>query len=348
MGVVYKARDRRGGVVAVKTLARLDPARLMYLKREFSELADLRHENLVTVYEQIAEGENWFCVMEYVDGVHFLDFVRGGSGSADTDTVDVRDNPRLRPAFAQLAAGIRVLHSAGKLHRDIKSTNALVTAAGRVKLLDFGLVTDIEPDREPSGTVGTFDYMSPEQLGGHPLTEPSDWYSFGTLLYAALCGRLPFVGNWSSIVRAKEAGPPPRPSEFAPASRSTSKRCAWNCSRSPLRRGQAATRSSGASAGWSRRRDRPLTTVPRCSAVTRTSPCCAPRPPTCAAPAARWSWRCTARPGWARRRWSNDSCKTSATPATRSFSPGGASSRVRCRTRPSTASSTRCCGTCGG
>ncbi len=207
MGVVYKARDPRGGVVAVKTLTHLDPSRLAYLKREFAALAGLRHENLVTVYAQIAEGANWFCVMEYVEGVHFLEHVRR----------DGRPDPaRLRPALAQLASALHALHRAGKLHRDIKSSNALATADGRVKLLDFGLVADIEHDRErASGPVGTIDYMSPEQFGADSLTPASDWYSFGTLLYAALCGRLPFTGHALAVMRAKEATAPPRPSAFA-------------------------------------------------------------------------------------------------------------------------------------
>ena len=203
MGVVYKARDPRGGVVAVKTLTHLDPARLAYLKREFAAVAGIRNENLVTVYSQIAEGANWFCVMEYVDGVHFLDHVRP-------------DPARLRPALVQFASALQALHRAGKLHRDVKSSNALVTADGRVKLLDFGLVADIEHDRErASGPVGTIDYMSPEQFGAAALTPASDWYSFGTLLYAALSGRLPFTGHALAVMRAKETTAPPRPSAFA-------------------------------------------------------------------------------------------------------------------------------------
>ncbi len=209
MGVVYKARDPRGGVVAVKTLTHLDPARLAYLKREFAALAGLRHENLVTVYAQIAEGANWYCVMELVEGVHFLEYVRGGGG------IDA-DNARLRSVFAQLAAALHTLHRAGKLHRDVKSSNALVTADGRVKLLDFGLVADLGGDRDrPSGPVGTVDYMSPEQFGTGALSPASDWYSFGTLLFAALCGRLPFAGHALAVMRAKEASAPPRPSTYA-------------------------------------------------------------------------------------------------------------------------------------
>jgi hypothetical protein len=218
MGVVYLARDEKGQTVAVKTLARLDPARLDYLKREFTALADLRHENLVTIYRQVADGTNWFCVMEYVEGRHLLPSLRDQPAAGDDPTTPIGPpNPaRLRSAFAQLAAGIHALHGANMLHRDIKSSNVKVDRAGRVKLLDFGLVAEIDRTRDrASGPVGTVDHMSPEQLDNRPLTPASDWYSFGVILYAALGGQVPFSGSIPEIMRQKERVPP-RPSELVP------------------------------------------------------------------------------------------------------------------------------------
>jgi serine/threonine protein kinase len=84
---------------------------------------------------------------------------------------------------------LAALHAAGKLHRDIKPANVMVTNEGRV-VLDFGLVSEImdEPD---SQLCGTPHHMSPEMAEGRPLTEQSDWYSVGVMLYEALTGTLP-------------------------------------------------------------------------------------------------------------------------------------------------------------
>ncbi|HET7135987.1 MAG TPA: serine/threonine-protein kinase, partial [Casimicrobiaceae bacterium] len=125
----------------------------------------------------------------------------------------------LRKALVELARGVNALHDAGKLHRDIKPSNVLVTREGRVILLDFGLVSDVsanaEGDTIESRVAGTPEYMSPEQASGLAASEASDWYSVGTMLYEALCGRLPFEGNIPTILAAKVLSEPTPPSEFA-------------------------------------------------------------------------------------------------------------------------------------
>jgi len=221
MGVVYLAHDAKGRAVAVKTLTRLEPNRLTFLRREFKALVDLRHENLVTIFEEWSDGTNWCCVMEYVEGRHFLNHIRSYSATASSDTTDLHDplgtsnSVRFRSAFAQLARGIHALHSANKLHRDIKSSNVVVTGTGQVKLLDFGLVAEMDRMQgyQQSAVVGTMAYMSPEQCGGGHLTPASDWYSFGVLLYEALSGQLPVQGTIAEIINGKQT-PPRRPSDF--------------------------------------------------------------------------------------------------------------------------------------
>ena len=130
----------------------------------------------------------------------------------------VRDFPRLREAFRQLVSGVRGLHRAGMLHRDLKPANALVSRAGNVVLLDFGLIAELSAKRVEgvrTEIAGTVAYMSPEQAQGLPLTEATDWYAVGVMLFEALTGRRPFTGRPLEILQRKIAEDAPDPSFFA-------------------------------------------------------------------------------------------------------------------------------------
>jgi serine/threonine protein kinase len=254
MGVVYEAFDHeRGRCVAVKTLRRFSPGALYRFKREFRTLSDVVHANLVHLYELVVtENEDAFFAMELVDGVDFVKHAMGpnaplasksnpptmavtqpsppapGAARARIDSLlresarplAMRHSPadfkRLRPALRQLVEGVCALHAAGKLHRDIKPSNVLVTAEGRVVLLDFGVATELSQgldDAVESEMVGTARYMAPEQATEDAATAASDWYSVGVVLYEALVGRTPFVGSPIDVITLKSVFEPPAPSE---------------------------------------------------------------------------------------------------------------------------------------
>jgi serine/threonine protein kinase len=158
MGIVYEVFDReRGENVALKTLSRVDPSGIYDLKKEFRSLADVRHPNVVTLYEMVNDDDRWFFTMELVHGMPFTEHVarevrarptRAAEprlGPSITETrLDARqgrpfDERRLRAALAQLVLGVSAIHAAGRLHRDLKPSNVLVTSEGRVVVLDFGL-----------------------------------------------------------------------------------------------------------------------------------------------------------------------------------------------------------------
>lgn len=126
------------------------------------------------------------------------------------------DEARLRSALRQLAEGVHALHEMGKLHRDIKPSNVLVTHEGRVVLLDFGLVEDINPELHETLLAGTPDYMSPEQGAQTKISKASDWYSVGVMLYQALTGRLPFRGKFFEIMTRKQTREPIQAREINP------------------------------------------------------------------------------------------------------------------------------------
>jgi len=252
MGTVYRAHDRlRRADVALKILHRASAARLYRFKREFRALSGLVHRNLVTLYELNTEGDTCFFTMEVVQGTDFLDWVRpykhhlpglpsvlpatNATATCDPDQIDNRvwdadgaspkrraiaraslRGKRLVPALRELVAGVCALHDAGMLHRDLKPSNVLVEPNGRVLLCDFGLVQDLGRSDDQERVIwGTPGYMSPEQAAGLALSEASDWYTVGVMLFEALTGRLPFGGTSREVMQAKVSQPAPLVLKYA-------------------------------------------------------------------------------------------------------------------------------------
>ncbi len=199
MGVVYEAvHGQRGNRVALKTLPVLDGAALHRFKREFRALADVNHPNLIGLHTLEADGNQWFFTMDLIEGTDFLSHVRPAG---------VLDEDRLRAALAQLVTGVMALHARHVIHRDLKPSNVMVTAEGRVVVLDFGLVAEQDRTGTSAGTqlaAGTPRYMAPEQAAGLAVSSAADWYAVGVMLYEALSGKVPFSGTLLQVVQDKQ------------------------------------------------------------------------------------------------------------------------------------------------
>ncbi len=221
-GVVYRAFDRQlGREVALKLLKQASGRDLYRFKREFRTLADIVHPNLVTLHELHSTGGDWFFTMELIEGVSFIDWIRPGKLVGPTRSrADIHEakleTTRLRGALVQLVDALIALHKAGKLHRDLKPSNVLVTASGRLTLLDFGLVASVAEGDPERLAVGTPVYMSPEQASDQTLGEPSDWYGLGAMLYEALTGRRPFEGDSEQVMIRKQTEQPAAPEQLVP------------------------------------------------------------------------------------------------------------------------------------
>lgn len=208
-GEVYRAHDRKNPEtpLAIKRLRHSDAQAQYRFKREFRALCEVRHPNLVRLYELFLDENGAFFTMELVAGVDFLSYTR------PTGLLAVE---RLRPALKGLCDGVAALHAGGRLHRDLKPSNVLVAEDGRVVIVDFGLATLFQGGDglgTELGFTGTASYAAPEQLALGKVGPEADWYAVGTMLYEALSGSLPYEGGFTALTEAKCQAPAPLSSQ---------------------------------------------------------------------------------------------------------------------------------------
>ena len=200
MGDVYRAHDDKlHRNVAIKVLRPgnlADSTARKRIDREARAASCLNHPNICTVYEVGDSKDEVYIAMEYVDGVQLTQLARNGLAA---DSV-------VRYAI-QISDGLANAHSHGVIHRDLKSSNILVTSDGRVKVLDFGLAkrilsddpeTETQSDSLETGAghlAGTLAYMAPEVLQGRASDPRSDIWALGVVLYEMATGQLPFKGR---------------------------------------------------------------------------------------------------------------------------------------------------------
>lgn len=207
MGVVYKAEDTKlERSVALKFLSPKtlgsEEERARFVQ-EAKAAASLSHPNITTVYSIDEIGDKTFIVMEYVDGQELKHRI-------DKGPLDLKDALQIA---AQLADGLRAAHDRGIVHRDIKSSNVVVTPGGQAKIMDFGIakLSGSSQITTSSSTVGTIAYMSPEQIQGALVDHRTDLWSLGIVIYEMLTGKRPFMGDYDAAVIYQVLNENPRP-----------------------------------------------------------------------------------------------------------------------------------------
>ncbi|HVE98546.1 MAG TPA: Stk1 family PASTA domain-containing Ser/Thr kinase [Mycobacteriales bacterium] len=214
MAEVYRGRDTRlGRDVAVKLLRPElagDPTFIARFKREAQAAASLNHPNVVAVYDTGEDGGVPYIVMEYVEGRTLREVLRAEGRMLPQRALEI---------VADVCAALEYSHTAGIVHRDIKPANVMLTPAGTVKVMDFGIAraTTSQTMTQTAAVLGTAQYLSPEQARGEHVDARSDVYSTGCLLYELLTHTPPFSGDSPVAVAYQHVREDPElPSRRAP------------------------------------------------------------------------------------------------------------------------------------
>jgi len=205
MSTVYRAFDPTlERWVAIKLMHRdlsQDEAQLERFRREARAVAGLNHPHIVTVIDAGEDDGTPYIVFEYVEGETLKDRIRRMGRLPVDEAV----------AYAiEIGRALLCAHSNRLVHRDVKPQNVLLTMDGRAKVTDFGIARSLEAHglTATGRVLGTTDYVSPEQALGHQVTEQSDIYSLGIVLYEMLTGEAPFKADTQVAVAMKHVRDP--------------------------------------------------------------------------------------------------------------------------------------------
>lgn len=215
MGVVYLAEDESlQRQVAIKTLLLpSDEQERTHLEARFRQEAKaaggLNHPGIVTIHDLGRQGDYLYIAMELLQGPELRTILAQEPLPLD-QALDIA---------GQVASALAAAHARGIVHRDIKPGNIMVLPGGHAKIMDFGIARMQSSElRTRSGTMmGSPKYMSPEQVGGHPVDHRSDIFSLGSMLYEMVTGVPPFGGtNLGELLNAILHSPPPPPAQVKP------------------------------------------------------------------------------------------------------------------------------------
>ncbi|HKI78587.1 MAG TPA: protein kinase [Ignavibacteriaceae bacterium] len=197
MGIVYKAEDTKlKREVAIKFLPRqisADTEERQRFEIEAQAAAALNHPNITTIYSIENSGDEIFIVMEFINGIELKEKIK-------KEPLSLNDSLKI---MEQIASGLDIAHKKGITHRDIKTSNIMITqSSGLVKIMDFGLakIGGSSQITKIGTTIGTAAYMSPEQAQGDKADHRTDIWAMGVIFYEMLTGQQPFKGEFEQAV----------------------------------------------------------------------------------------------------------------------------------------------------
>ena len=211
---VNEADGQRYAIKILKLKEKDNQAEIHALKNEFEIGHNMKHPNIIRIYEFNKELEQTYLVMELFNAPNLKIMLRQGADALA---------PIVKNVVEQAAKALYYFHEQGFVHRDIKPDNFLVSEEGEVKLIDFAISI-----KKPTGIAamfnnwfskvqGTRSYMSPEQIRNQTLDARADIYSFGCVLYELVTGRAPFTGdNENDLLNNHLTAPPPSPQVKCP------------------------------------------------------------------------------------------------------------------------------------
>jgi tRNA A-37 threonylcarbamoyl transferase component Bud32 len=216
MGVVFCAQDdvmeRRVAIKVMTADLEEDADTRARFYREARTAGQLRHPNIITIFDMGEQDGRPYIVMELFDGETLADHLKHRAALDAEPAIDL---------MIQICAGLDAAHARGIFHRDVKPGNLLVRGDGALKIVDFGIARLASSNMTVRGLiVGTPDYMSPEQARGHDVDQRSDIFSAGAVFYLMLTGRKPFAASDVPGVLTKVERQDPLPireSEASPA-----------------------------------------------------------------------------------------------------------------------------------
>ena len=190
MANVYKAQDiKLSRTVAVKVLKEEFSEDMTFVNKfrtEAQSAAGLEHPNIVNVYDVGSENGFYYIVMEYVEGITLKDYIKKKGHLSYKEALSIT---------IQVGRGLQAAHEKNIIHRDVKPQNIIISTDGKVKVTDFGIARAATTNTIHSDVMGSVHYASPEQARNGYVSNRSDIYSLGIVMYEMVTGKVPYDGE---------------------------------------------------------------------------------------------------------------------------------------------------------
>ena len=186
---IYKAEDDENNIFAIKGIrntSTIDKDFIVKFKKEINLLNNIDSENIVKVHDIISENDNYYIVMEYIDGISLKDLLKSKNALNLNEALNITK---------KIAYILNVVHKNNIIHRDLQPQNILISNDNEIKINNFGIVKSSISSSQNNikDVISNINYISPEEILGGYIDKSVDFYSLGIILYEMVFGELPFI-----------------------------------------------------------------------------------------------------------------------------------------------------------